>query len=114
ELDPSYYYNLGDYEWEHGQTNEAIKVYEKAVEKDSDALHAANYAAFLIDHYLATGDQKKAREMADLAGDVYSQRGLAAKAWYFEKTGDLPQALEWFDKIAERYGSSNEALSFCS
>src|SRR6185436_17464252 len=33
---------------------------------------------------------------------------------YFEKTGDLPQALEWFDKIEERYGKSSESLSFCS
>jgi tetratricopeptide (TPR) repeat protein len=114
ELDPSFYYNLGDYEWKRGKTNEAVKVYEKAVEKDSDALHAANYAAFLIDHYLATGDKEKARATADSAGEVYSYRGLAAKAGYFEKTGDLPHALEWFDKIQERYGKSTESLSFCS
>ena len=41
-------------------------------------------------------------------------RGLAAKAGYLEKTGDLPHALEWFDKIQERYGKSTESLSFCS
>jgi tetratricopeptide (TPR) repeat protein len=114
ELDPSYYYNLGDYEWRLGQTNQAVNVYEKAVEKDHDALHAADYAALLIDFYLATGDKKKARATADFAGDVYSYRGLAAKAGYFEKTGDLPHALEWFDKIQERYGKSSEALGFCS
>jgi tetratricopeptide (TPR) repeat protein len=114
ELDPSYYYNLGNYEWQHGKTNEAVKVYEKAVQKDPDALNAANYAAFLINHYLATGDKEKARATADFAGDVYSYAGLAAKAGYFEKTGDLPHALEWFDKIQERYGKSTESLSFCS
>jgi tetratricopeptide (TPR) repeat protein len=114
ELDPSYYYNLGDYEWQRRKTNEAVRIYEKAVEKDSDALHAANYADLLISHYLATGDKEKARATADFAGDVYSYRGLAAKAGYFEKTGDLPQALEWFDKIQERYGKSTESLGFCS
>jgi tetratricopeptide (TPR) repeat protein len=114
ELDPSYNYNLGDYEWRRGKTNEAVKVYEKAVEKDPDALHAANYADFLIGYYLATGDKEKARATADAAGEVYSYRGLAAKAGYFEKTGDLPHALEWFDKIEERYGKSTESLSFCS
>jgi tetratricopeptide (TPR) repeat protein len=113
EMDPSFYYNLGDYEWQRGQTNEAFIVYEKAVDKDPDALSAARYAPFLIDHYLATGDQEKARKMADLAGDVYSASGLAAKAGYFEKTGELSQALEWFDKITERYGTSNEAFEFC-
>jgi tetratricopeptide (TPR) repeat protein len=114
ELDPAYNYNLGDYRWRRGKTNEAVKVYEKAVENDSDALHAANYAALLINHYLATGDKEKARATADLAGEVYSYRGLDAKAGYFEKTGDLPHALEWFDKIEERYGKSTESLSFCS
>ena len=114
ELDPSYYYNLGDYKWKRGKTNEAVKVYEKAVEKDPDALNAANYAEFLISYYLATGDKEKARGTADSAGEVYSYRGLAAKAGYFEKTGDLPHALEWFDKIEERYGKSTESLSFCS
>jgi tetratricopeptide (TPR) repeat protein len=90
ELDPAYNYNLGDYQWRRGKTNEAVKVYEKAVEKDSDALNAANYATLLINHYLATGDKEKARATADFAGEVYSYRGLAAKAGYFEKTGDLP------------------------
>jgi hypothetical protein len=71
------------------------------------------YAALLIDHYLAAGDKEKARLMADFAGEVYSYRGLAAKAGYLEKTGDLAQALTWFDKIQQRYGDSSEALSFC-
>jgi tetratricopeptide (TPR) repeat protein len=114
ELDPSLYYNLGDYEWRRGQTNEAVKVYEKAVAKNPDAIQAASYAELLINHYLATGDKEKARATADFAGEVYSYRGLAAKAGYLEKTGDLPHALEWFDKIAERYGRSPETLSFCS
>ena len=114
ELDPSYYYNLGDYQWRRGKTNEAVRVYEKAVEKDPDALNAANYAVLLINYYLATGNKEKARATADSAGEVYSYRGLAAKAGYFEKTGDLPHALEWFDKIEERYGKSIESFSFCS
>src|ERR1043166_172536 len=114
ELDPAYYYNLGDFEWQRSQTNEAVKIYEKAVEKDSDALHAANYAELLIGHYLTTGEKEKARTMADFAAGVYSYRGLAAKASYLEKTGDLQHALEWFDKIEERYGNSRESFSFCS
>lgn len=114
ELDPSYYYNLGDYQWRRGKTNEAVKVYEQAVDKDPDALNSANYAALLIGYYLATGEKEKARATADSAGEVYSYRGLAAKAGFFEKTGDLPHALEWFDKIEERYGKSSEAFSFCS
>jgi len=38
---------------------------------------------------------------------------LEAKAEFLEKTGELNQALEWYDKIQERYGSSADALNFC-
>jgi tetratricopeptide (TPR) repeat protein len=114
EVDPSFYYNLGDYQWQRGQTNEAAKSYEKGVQKDPNALHATDYAELLIGHFLATGDKEKARAIADFAGEVYSYRGLVAKAGYLEKTGDLSQALQWYDKIQERYGSSRESFSFCS
>jgi tetratricopeptide (TPR) repeat protein len=114
ELDPSFYYNLGDYEWNNGQTNEAVKEYEEAAQKDSNALGAARYAYRLITYYLAIGDKIKARTTADFAGEVYSYDGLVAKAGYFELIGDLPQAYEWYNKISERYNDDTEALLFCS
>jgi tetratricopeptide (TPR) repeat protein len=115
EWDPSFFSTLADYEWNHGQTNEAIKVYERAAEKNPDALLIACFAARRITYYLATGQSEKARETADFAGDVYSRIGLAAKAGYFEQTGDLAQALEWYNKIDERYGPgpADETLFFC-
>ena len=113
EMEPSLYYQLGNYDWKRGRTNEAIKAYEQGTDKDSDAVQAAEYAKRQIAYYLATGDKEKARQTAEFAGDVYSYDGLEAKAEFLEKTGELNQALEWYDKIQERYGSSADALNFC-
>ena len=111
--DPSFLSTLADYEWGHGQTNEAIKVYERDAAENPDALMIANTAARRIQHYLATGQKEKARQAADFAGEVYSYVGLAAKAGYFEQTGELAQALDWYNKIDERYGQADAALLFC-
>jgi tetratricopeptide (TPR) repeat protein len=111
--DPGFFSTLADYEWNHGQTNEAIKVYEQAAEKNPDALMIAEFAARRIKYYLATGQGEKARETADFAGEVYSCPGLGAKAGYFEQTGDLAQAREWYSKIEERYDNADEILFFC-
>ncbi len=110
--DPSFYWNLAEYEWNHGQTNEAMTVYEKDAERNPDAIQVASLAGRRIQYYLATGQKEKARQTADFAGDVYSASGLSAKAWFLEKTGDLPGAFDWYNKINERYNRPTDALLF--
>lgn len=112
--DPSYLSDLADFEWQRGHTNEAMRVYEREEVENPDALHIAGLAARRISYYLATGQQTKARQVADYAGEVYSYAGLAAKAGYFEQTGDLPQALDWFEKIDERYNEPWATVCFCA
>jgi tetratricopeptide (TPR) repeat protein len=111
--DPSLYATLAQYQWQHGETNEAIKTYEKQEQFDPDAVALANLAERRVRYYLATGQKQKAKETADFAGEVYSSRGLAAKAFYLEQTGDLPQAFDWYSKIEERYQQADELLFFC-
>jgi tetratricopeptide (TPR) repeat protein len=113
QWDPSFYANLAEYEWNHGQTNEAMMTYEQQAKNDPDAVSLANLAERRVRYYLATGQKQKAKETADFAGEVYSARGLAAKAIYFEETGDLAQAFEWYAKIEERYQLAEELLNFC-
>jgi tetratricopeptide (TPR) repeat protein len=111
--DPSFYQNLAEYEWNHGQTNEAMKTYERQEQFDPDAVALSNLAERRVRYYLATGQKQKAKETADFAGDVYSARGLAAKALYFEETGDLAEAFDWYGKIEERYQMADDLLYFC-
>jgi tetratricopeptide (TPR) repeat protein len=111
--DPSFYRTLAEYEWNHGKTNEAMMTYEQQAKFDPDAVSLANLAERRVRYYLATGQKQKAKETADFAGEVYSERGLAAKALFFEETGDLAQAFEWYSKIEERYQEPYELLYFC-
>jgi len=111
--DPSLYYDLAEYEWKLGQTNEAMKTYEEEEQLDPDAVLLASLAERRVRYYLSTGQKQKAKETADFAGEVYSQRGLTAKAVYFEETGNLAQAFDWYSKIEERYQTADELLHFC-
>lgn len=111
--DPSFYANLAQYQWNHGETNGAMKTYEQQEQFDPDAVALANLAERRVRYYLATGQKQKAKATADFAGEVYSARGLAAKALYMEETGDLAQAFDWYSKIEERYQRADELLYFC-
>jgi tetratricopeptide (TPR) repeat protein len=111
--DPSFYRTLAEYEWNHGKTNEAMSLYERQEQSDPDAVSLANLAERRVRYYLATGQKQKAKETADFAGEVYSAGGLAAKAVYFEETGNLARAFDWFGKIEERYRDADELLFFC-
>jgi hypothetical protein len=90
-----------------------MEAYEKRQQFDPDAVSLASVAERRVRYYLATGQKQKAKETADFGGEVYSQRGLTAKAVYFEETGDLAQAFDWYSKIEERYQTADELLYFC-
>jgi hypothetical protein len=90
-----------------------MKTYERQEQFDPDAVALSNLAERRVRYYLATGQKQKAKETADFAGDVYSARGLAAKALYFEETGDLAEAFDWYGKIEERYQMADDLLYFC-
>jgi len=111
--DPSLYGDLAEYQWNHGRTNEAMKTYEEEEQADPDAVALAGLAPKRVRYYLATGQKEKAKQTADFGAEVYSARGLAAEAIYFEETGDLTQAFDWYSKIEERYNNPDELLYFC-
>jgi tetratricopeptide (TPR) repeat protein len=111
-LDPFSYYLLGNYFQERGNEQKAAAYLEQAIDLGPDPLSAAENAGWLIRYYLKKGDQVKASKLADLAGEVYSHAGLLAKAQFLEATGKPSEAFDWYSKIAERYDSSAEFLSF--
>lgn len=114
--DPSYYYNLAQYELSKGKTNEAMETYDEEEKVDADVVKMSNLALDRVKYYLAHGQQPKAKRIADAAADTYSWGGLAAEADYCEETGDLRQAFDCYSKIAERYdsyGGSGPLTLFC-
>ncbi|SPE56472.1 conserved exported hypothetical protein [Verrucomicrobia bacterium] len=113
QLNPACYYELGDYAILHKQEDKAAQYIDKACESDPDSIGVASRAEWRISYCLKKGQTAKAREIADFAGDVYSSKGLAAKAAFLEATTNYDGAFEWFAKIEERYGNSVPLLSFC-
>jgi tetratricopeptide (TPR) repeat protein len=113
-LDPSGYYDLGNYALHH-ETNEdkAAEYFDKAVAGDPDSLRIAENAEWRERYYFKKGQRDKAREIADFAGEVYSSSGLEAKAVYFELITNYDEALAWYAKIEERYDDSTALIDFC-
>ncbi|MDB6068661.1 MAG: hypothetical protein JWR26_4869 [Pedosphaera sp.] len=111
-LDPRSYYTLGDYAINHDQMDKAAQYLDKACELDPDAVSVSNHAEWRVRHYLKKGETEKAREIADAAGEVYSEAGLIAKGVFMELTTNYDGAYEWFAKIEERYNHPRQLFFF--
>ena len=59
----------------------------------------ASLAPWLVKRYLQHGERAKASNLADFAEEVYSAKGLRAKAEYLELVGRLKEALDVYLKI---------------
>jgi len=112
-LDPVCYYALGDYAINRQEDDQGAQYIDQGCAADPDSVRVANYALWRVRYYLKKGQTDKARQIADDAGEVYSSRGLEAKAVFLEKTTNYDGAFEWFAKIEERYDDSKPLLAFC-
>jgi hypothetical protein len=113
KLQAWHYGDLADYFWYRTNMDKAVYYAEQRVEHDPDSVGVANVSGWLIQHYLDVGNTNRARELADFAGEVYSYRGLEAKAGFFERIEKYNDAFDWYQKIEERYENSRELMDFC-
>jgi hypothetical protein len=113
EFNPSEYFTLGNYFYDRKEEDKAMAYYEKGTVQDPDSVNASYYASWMIKYYLKKGRVEDARKEADFAADVYSARGLEAKAEFLEATGDYDGAFEWYVKNEERYDESGPVIDFC-
>ena len=108
-IDPSYYLSLGCYFDARRDTEKAADYFKKASQL-ADAVTGASCSAWLVHYYLQKGDKTSAQIIANNGAEVYSSAGLRAKAEYLEATGDYDGAVEWYQKILERYTDENGPL----
>jgi Tfp pilus assembly protein PilF len=113
KLDPTCYYELGDYEIARQEEDQAAQYIDQACAADPDSVRVSNEAIWRVRYCLKQGQIEKARQIADDAGEVYSARGLEAKAIFMEQTTNYDGAFEWFAKVEERYDDSTPLLDFC-
>jgi tetratricopeptide (TPR) repeat protein len=111
-LNPVLYYTLGDY-FMGTDEGKGASYMEKGMALCPDSLITASHASVMIKYYLKKGEKDKAAKLADLAGEVYSESGLKAKAEFLETTGDYAGAFDYYQKIEERYNDSGDLAAFC-
>jgi tetratricopeptide (TPR) repeat protein len=113
KINPGYYYDLSTFAAGENERDKAAGYLEKACENDPDPLRVANSASKRIEYFLSKNNPKRAREIADEAGEVYSFAGLRAKAEFFLRTTNYTEAAVWYAKIEERYHDPWPLLNFC-
>jgi tetratricopeptide (TPR) repeat protein len=112
-IDPYRYYNLGEYFERAGNEEKAANYYQKGMQECDDSVSASYHASYLIKYFVKKGQIKQASKLADSAAETYSSVGLQAKAEFLESTGNYQEALEYYEKMEERYNNSDELLHFC-
>lgn len=113
QLDPSCYYAIGDYAFNHKDQEKAARFYQKAYDGDQDRVRASRYASWLVRYYLQRDRRDRAEPIASEAGNVYSYMGLEAQALFFELTSNYDSAFEWYRNIEDRYNDSAPLSDFC-
>jgi tetratricopeptide (TPR) repeat protein len=108
-LVPFEYLSLGDYLADLDHDDEAAAAYEKAIEKAPDRVGVSHHVQWLVGYYLDRSRVDRAREVAQMAADVYSGGGLETMAYFQERTGHYAEAEDWRQKTIQRYGKSAQA-----
>ena len=111
-IDPSNYEELADFYLDAGREKDAATAFAQWISLELDDVSIANRAAWLIDYYERTGQSDSATQLANRAAEVYSSRGLLAKARLLERRRDYAGAIDCFQKNAERYDDSGPLIGF--
>jgi tetratricopeptide (TPR) repeat protein len=114
QVDPTCYYDLGNYEADRQEDDQAAQYYDKASETDPDSVRVSYIAVWRVRYYLKKGDIAMAQQIADYAGQqVGSYRGLEAEGIFYETTSNYDSAFQWYESIEESYRDSSPLLDFC-
>jgi tetratricopeptide (TPR) repeat protein len=111
-FDPDSYITLGNYYVMHAQPKQAAEAFQKAVDKAPDRIAVANGCSWYVNYLDDQGRKAEATALAQEAAEVYSYRGLETMARLMEKRGQLKDAENYFQKIAERYEDKSQVQAF--
>lgn len=110
DLDPDRLGNFGYYLVEHGDFDEAAKVYEEYRTRARDSVGVSNEMSWLVDRLFDQGNRKRALEIAQQAAEVNSANGLLTLALLYERMGRWADAEEYFLKVTHRYEGLEPSL----
>lgn len=111
EQDPDYYRTLF-YLFLTNDPAKAAGYFEKAREGGADPVGNANAAKPVVLYFLATGNQAKAKEIAEEACLTGSALGFEAMQAYCVKTHDYDRGLTAAQDEEDRYGDDDVVLNY--
>lgn len=111
-LDPSNYEWLARIFVERKRDDDAAAAYVEWIGSETDDVAVANSAEWLIKYFERHGQKESATNLAERAARTYSAAGLRAKAHLLESRGQLKEALEFYQKSAERYSAPGPLIGF--
>ncbi|GAA5123270.1 hypothetical protein JIN84_11175 [Luteolibacter yonseiensis] len=109
-FDPDAGLDLGDALVIAGQPEEAHDAYETAYEKSPDRVGVSNKTRWLIHYYKSSGNDARAREIADHNEQVFSHEGLESAFVLAIRDKDAKRAKKIAEDIAERYDDHRYGL----
>ena len=92
--------------------DQAVEAYQKAVDLAPGRVGVSNSVDWLVNYYYDHNNTKKALEVADMAADVYSYRGLETKAKLMERMKNYVEAEKLYAAIDERYDDKRIVFKF--
>jgi tetratricopeptide (TPR) repeat protein len=110
DQNPGHFLQLGSYLAARHMDKEAADAYENALKLQVDSVWVSNNCQWIVNYYVDHGNVDRAMEIAKFAAEVYSSGGLETMGNLMERLNKLPEAEDYFQKIAERY-NNNGALS---
>ncbi len=95
--------DFGQYLLDLGRRPEAAAAYERLVADARDRVGVSNEVDWLVRYYHDTGRQDRALQLAAMAAETYSSRGLLLHADELDRLGRQEEAEAIYKKNDERY-----------
>jgi tetratricopeptide (TPR) repeat protein len=103
---------LGECLIDLGEEARAVRAFEAAIAQARDRVAVSAGVMWLVGHYLETGREGRARQVAEMAAEVGSATGLATMGYLMERLGRYDEAAEWYRGIANRYEDATGWLNW--
>jgi hypothetical protein len=103
---------LASYLKDHGEEEEAARVYQRWVDGARDRVRVSNSVKWLVDYYANHGQRQKAASIAQMAAEVGSQGGLETMGGLLEKLDRNEEAERYFRQSYQRYGHPGALAEF--
>jgi len=104
--------SLAEYLKDHGEPEEAARVYQRWVGGARDRVGVSNQVDWLVNYYADHGQRERALSIARMAADVYSFAGLETMGKLDAKLGRPDEAERYFVRIYERYDHPGPLVEF--